>query len=112
MLRVVRVAGASILLALLAGCEGRAEIQVTCKVQRAGVVCTAEHVKGRAAGKACWDLSFTCANGTKTKTEACRVVHPAATEIVRIDTKEISGFDKCDKVSDYAVDNLRVLRPD
>ena len=109
---MVRAAAILVVLAAVAGCEGRAEIFVTCKVERTGVVCNAEHVKGSAAGKACWDLSFTCTNGHKPKTSVCRVVEPMATEIVRIDSKDIPGFAECDTVSDYAVDNLKVTRPD
>lgn len=99
-------------LLLAAGCQGRAEIHVTCKVQRSGVVCNAEHVKGTAAGKACWDLGFTCTNGTQTKTSTCRVVQPGSTEIIRLQPKDIQGFDNCDTVSDYTVDNLQVTPPD
>jgi hypothetical protein len=108
-----RLVGIALLgLCALLGCEGRAEIHVTCKVQRQGVVCTADHVQGNAAGKACWDLSFTCQNGTKAKTQACQVVEPKGTEIVRVDAKEIPGFADCDQVADYSVDNLKITRPD
>lgn len=95
-----------------AGCEGRADIFVTCRVERTNVVCTAEHMKGTAAGKACWDMNFGCSNGTKATQRICRVVEPKATEIVRIVPKEVPGLAACDGVADFQVDHLEVVAPD
>lgn len=98
-------------LGLLSGCGGRAEIFVQCKVER-DVVCTVEHMKGRAAGKACWEVTFNCRNGTKAKGSACQVVEPKAKAIVRMQKKDIPGFDKCDQVTGYDIGKLEVTRPD
>ena len=98
-------------LGLGVGCGGRAEIFVQCKMEANAIVCTAEHMKGTAAGKACWDLVFTCENGTKLKHTSCKVVEPKSKAIVRLESKEIKDFDKCDRVAQSGVENLKVTRP-
>ena len=94
-----------------ASCGGRAEIFVQCRMEATSIICTAEHIKGMAAGKACWDLTFDCKNGTKLRHTTCQVVEPKSSAVVRIESKDIKDFDKCDSVTNSGVENLKVVKP-
>lgn len=96
---------------VVVGCGGRAQIFVECKQEGAAFVCTAEHIKGMAAGKACFDLVFACQNGTTARKTTCQVVEPKSKAVVRIETKDIKNFDQCDVITQSGVENLKVTRP-
>jgi hypothetical protein len=95
-----------------AGCSGRAELYVECAPDRDGLRCTVEHQKGNDTAKACWDVTFTCRNGTEARGSACQVVEPGGKAVTRMPLREIRNADRCDLITKSGVENLSVSRPD
>ena len=97
---------------LSTGCPGRNELYVECAPDRDGLRCTVEHQKGNETAKACWDVVFSCRNGTDARGSACQVVEPGAKAIKRMPLREIHNAERCDIIVKSGVENLSVGRPD
>lgn len=105
---------ASVLLlatALLACKQGGGDVDanVSCKGTNATIDCNVTHKKGSAGANVCWDLKFTCQNGSVvTGKNHCQSVQPGAVAQKRIPISELENFDKCDKVVSTEVINTKL----
>jgi hypothetical protein len=105
-------AGLAVAAMAASGCTSRSEIYVECAPDRDGLRCTVEHQKGSDPAKACWDVAFTCRNGTEARGSACQAIEPAAKAITRMPLREIRNAERCDIITKSGVENLSVSRPD
>ena len=104
-----------LLAAALLACKksgGEVDANVSCKGAAETIDCNVTHKSGTVAANVCWDLKFTCQNGSVVNgTNFCQTVQPSATAQKRIPISELQGFDKCDKAVSSEVINLKLSNP-
>jgi hypothetical protein len=82
---------------------------VSCKGTSETIDCNVTHTEGSKGANVCWDLKFTCQNGTLVEGKNfCQTVQPSATAQKRIPISELSNFDKCDKAVSTEVVNMKL----
>jgi hypothetical protein len=92
----------------LGGCQEEQRVNVDCRGDDSGtfIGCQVKHTQGNARVKACFELHFTCANGTKSVGSGCQEVGPGATAEHRIPVEALSNFKDCDKAVSTEIKNL------
>ncbi len=106
--------GALLSLGLLASallaCKSNVRVAVDCKGNKTAIVCSVKHVEGNSNANACWDLHFTCQNGTLVTGSACQTVSKGATATKTIPLTQLTNSAQCDRVSSSEVKNLKITR--
>ena len=110
--KVAVAAGAVVAALISSGCPTRSELYVECAPDGDGLRCTVDHQKGSDPAKACWDVVFSCRNGTEARGSACQAVEPGGKAITRMPLREIRNAERCDIITKSGVENLVVSRPD
>ena len=113
--RAILVTSLLLVAGALAACgeQGVSDVQanVSCKGTSQTIDCNVTHKAGSVGTNVCWDLRFTCHNGTiVTRDNVCQAVQPRATAQKRIPISELKGFDKCDKAVSTEVLHLKLSR--
>lgn len=94
-LAILLVAGVPAYL-LWFGVPGSApEVRVECFGDGAAVNCSVEHVAGRSRADACWDVVFTCSNGTTASAHRCDSVEHGGKSVRRILFTDFSNAEAC-----------------
>jgi len=110
----------SVVLALLLGCAllackasaGTGEdlrATVSCEGTNETVDCDVKHVAGSSGANVCWDLRFSCENGSSvTGQNFCQAVQPGSTVQKRIPLTQLANADQCDKATSSQVENVKI----
>lgn len=88
---------------------GEVDANVSCKGTAETIDCNVTHKAGTVGANVCWDLKFTCQNGSiVTGENFCQAVQPGAVAQKRIPITELKGFDQCDKAISTEVLNPKL----
>ena len=87
---------------------GDARVKVDCEGGETAITCDVNHAEGNDRAKACWDLSFQCANGTHVAGSSCQEVDPGETAQRVIPLGQLKNASQCDQVVASQVLNLKI----
>lgn len=107
----------AVALLLMTACEGKitvsepTNVDVDCTTVAEGVECVVKQTLGTSEAEACWDLTFTCANGAIVKPpHLCQKVKDGGTAKLLTPRDKLDGIDKCggDKPPTGKLENLTI----
>ncbi|MCA9608710.1 MAG: hypothetical protein KC619_24065 [Myxococcales bacterium] len=86
-------------------------VEVRCVGAGIGYQCSLQHTAGPDPVRACWTVSVTCANGTRTSGSGCGEVQVGATSTVLVPLSDFAGAEACDLATGVtvAVDSVTPL---
>jgi hypothetical protein len=108
-LAILAIVGALLACKASASTGSDLRARVTCQGSTETIDCDVAHTGGDVAANVCWDLSFSCENGTTvTGSGFCQSVQPNATAQKRIPLTELESAASCDKALSSEVKNLQI----
>jgi len=97
----------TITLLTISACKGP-EVYVACQAGVGAVQCQVQHTAGSQPANVCWDVKFSCVNGTFLKARTCQDVAAKATISHAIPDAKFGDINKCDNIVSTAVENVVV----